>query len=185
MGLGVDFEELSRSDLMDAEIGLANLQMLQLLVFEQGVPTTKTLTRIHTAYDLLYKAVRAGADPKEQTRLVMDLGRSITEGASEAERRDEFIKLEAQLDKKRESIERRAINSGILVNTDYVRGLAIRLIAANQTVIREMFRELALPPNQADDLIRRIGQEFSRESSGTLLLQSGMGATIEAAEEDG
>lgn len=71
--------------------------------------------------------------------------------------------LEEQMDKKRERIERAAINAKLLINVEFVRALMIRVISANQTAIPAKFRELALPITEADNLIERIGLEFDRQ----------------------
>jgi hypothetical protein len=169
VGLGEEFEALSQSDLMDAMVGLSNLQARQLALFELEFPSHATLERIRTAYKAADNARVSRSDVKLQTKLFVELGAAITRGIEESDRWLEFVKLEEAMDRKRASIDRRAINAKLLVNADFVRALAVRLISANQTIIREWVREHAMPAHEADELIQRIGGEFNRAMSALAL----------------
>lgn len=183
-GLSEEYEALSRADLTDATLGLRNLAMRQFQLLDAGVPSAQTLKRIGGAADAFERALRRKADKDTQNALLSELLIAVKQGTTESERWDEVEKLEAQLDKKRAHIERSAINAQLLVNVDFVRGLAIRLIYANQNEIRRKFQQLALPSHEAEDLIQRIGHEFARECGPVFhrVLEPASGA--EATEEE-
>jgi hypothetical protein len=150
-------------DLLDASEAMRSLQARIWYVLEQGQGGA-LYRQMQAAWKTLKERGRAG-DKAGQTAAAAHLDSLMQQGSDEADRWDEYYKLEEQLDRMRDRAHKRMVDGELLIKIDLViRIIGIFIFAVKAILKKEL--ETVGHPDVARSISGGVDREFKRLFGG-------------------